>query len=90
MALTLTLWQKKASGYPTRAGDIRVDEPSLAAFERAVPHLLSQVEPNAQRFQIVAQVGDSSRGFQLDQGRTDEEIAAELWTGYQSLVGVNG
>ena len=90
MALTLTLWQKKASGYPTRAGDVRVDDPTLPNFERAISHLLTLVESNAQRFQIVAQVGDSSRGFQLDQGRTDEEIAAELWAGYQTLVGVNG
>ena len=90
MALTLTLWQKKASGYPTRAGDVRLDVPTEQAFVTAVTQLLGMVEPNAQRFQIVAQVGDSSRGFQLDQGRTDSEIAAELWKGYQSLVGVNG
>ena len=88
--LTLTLWQKKAAGYPTRAGQGQLDEPSIETFTSAVSHLLTMVEPNAKPFQIVAQMGDSSRGFQLEQGWTHERVVADLWKDYQSLVGVNG
>lgn len=88
--LTLTLWQKKASGYPTRAGQGRLEEPSLEMLGPAIARLMSMVEPTAKPFQIVAQMGDSSRGFQLGQGWEEERIVDELWKNYQSLVGVNG
>ena len=90
MVLTLTLWQKKASGYPTRAAQGRLEDPTEETFGAAVLHLLTQIEPTAKPFQIVAQMGDSSRGFQLGQGWTDEHITTELWKNYQSLVRVNG
>ena len=90
MVLVLTLWQKKASGYPTRAGESRLEDPTEARFGKAVAELLGTVESNAKPFQIVAQMGDSSRAHQMETGVADEEVAAELWKGYQSLVGVNG
>ena len=90
MVTTLTLWQKKATGHPTRAGEGRLQDPSVEEFDAAITKLLTMVDPNATPFQIVAQVGDSSRGFQLGQGWTDERVKTELWTGYRSLAGVNG
>lgn len=90
MLLTLTLWQRKMSGFPTRAGQGRLEEPSVERFNAAIVHLMTMVEPNAKPFQIVVQVGDSSRGFQLDQDWSVERIAAELWNRYTVLVGVNG
>ena len=88
--LTLTVWQKKKSGYPTRAGEGRLEDPTAETFGAAVERLLTTVEAGATPFQIVARVGDSSRGFQLGQGWTDERVKTELWEGYQTLVGVNG
>lgn len=90
MVLTLTLWQKKASGFPSKAGQGRLEEPSVEMIGTAVERLMTMVEPSAKPFQIVAQMGDSSRAFQLDQGWSDEQVAAELWKNYQGLVGVNG
>lgn len=90
MLLTLTLWQKKATGLPTRAAQGRLEEPSLETFGSAVAQLLTKVEPTAKPFQIVVQIGDSSRGIQLGQGWTDERVVTELWENYRNLVGVNG
>ncbi len=88
--LTLTLWQKKASGFPTRAAEGTLEEPTVDAFKEAVARLLAMAEPNAKPFQIVARMGDSSRGFQLGQGWSEEQIATELWEKYQGLMGVVG
>ncbi len=90
MMLVLTMWQKKASGHPTRAGEGLLDDPTEATFAAAVDKLLETVDPTSQPFQIVAQVGDSSRGVQLGQGWTEERVRSELWNGYQSLASVNG
>ena len=90
MTLTLTIWQKKGALRPTRAGVDLLDDPSVEAFDDAVTDLLATVVLPEAPFQIVAQVGCSSRGFQLGQGWSDERIKSELWTGYQSLTGVNG
>ncbi len=90
MLLTLTIWQKKKSGYPTRAGEGRLEDPSVEAFGAAIDRLMTMVESEALPFQIVARVGDSSRGFQLGQGWSDDRVKSELWVGYRNLVGANG
>jgi hypothetical protein len=90
MVLTLTVWQKKKSGHPTRAAEGRLEDPTEESFDAAVAHLLNRVDPAAQPFQIVAQVGDSSRGFQLGQGWSEVRIKEELWAGYRTLAKTNG
>ena len=90
MVLTLTVWQKKKSGHPTRAAEGHLEDPSVESFEAAVSQLLSRVDPAALPFQIVASVGDSSRGFQLSPGWNDAEIKTELWQGYRKIMKTNG
>lgn len=90
MVLTLTLWQKKSTGHPTLAGQGRLLDPTMETFEAAIAKLLTMTEPSCKPFQLVAQMGDSSRGFQLEQGWSHERIISELWKSYQSLIHVNG
>ena len=90
MVLTLTLWQSKRGSRPTKAGEGRLLDPSVEAFDAAVSELLGTVEATATPFQIVAQVGASSRGIQFVEGWTDVHIKTELWTRYQGLTAVNG
>lgn len=90
MVLTLTVWQKKRSGHPTRAGEGRLEDPSQESFDRAVAQLLGTVEPAALPFQIVAQVGNTSRGLQLGQGWSEDRVATELWDGYRLMARMNG
>jgi len=84
------MWQKKKVGHPTRAGEGRLEDPTLEAFDAAITHLLGTVEAGAQPFQLVARVGDSSRAFQLGQDWNPEQVKAELWGQYRGLFDVNG
>jgi hypothetical protein len=90
MILTLTLWQKKASGFPSRAGQGRFEDPDRETFAAGIARLLATVEPNARPFQLVAQVGDSSRSLQLGGDDEPEWVVDELWKAYRALLGVNG
>ncbi|RYG26527.1 hypothetical protein EON82_02925 [bacterium] len=90
MDLTLTLWQKRGTTHPTRAGETFLTDPTAVGFDLAVAALLGGVEAPAKPFQIVAQVGNSSRGVQLGQGWSDARITSELWDGYLTLANVNG
>lgn len=90
MDLILTVWQKKGTTYPTRSGERFLSEPTADLFDEAVALLLSEVALPAKPFQIVAQVGNSSRGIQLGQGWSDARVTAELWHGYRTLANVNG
>lgn len=91
MVITLTVWQrKKSGGHPTCAGQGRLDDPTVEKFDAAIDTLLGMVETGSMPFQIVATAGDSSRGFQLEQGWSDERIKTELWGHYRNLIGVNG
>ena len=90
MVLTLTMWQKKRSGLPTRAGQGKLEDPTVEAFDAAVTRVLATVEPGATGFQIVCSVGDSSRGFPLTDGKSDAELKAALWEGYCLMSAANG
>ena len=90
MTLTLTVWQKETGKRPSRAVESQLEDPSEADFDTIVSRLLSSVSPAATPFQIVARVGNSSRGLQLGQGWSDNRIKTELWDGYLGILGTNG
>ncbi len=90
MTLVLTVWQKKPSGHPTRAGEGLLQDPSEELFGATVERLLGTVDASCQPFQIVARVGDSSRALQMEPGWTGERASAELWSRYRGLADVNG
>ena len=88
--MTLTVWQSKKGLHPTRAGAESLENPSEVEFDAAIARLLSTVSAEAAPFQIVAQVGQSSRAFQFGQGPKDEQAAERLWADYVRLAAVNG
>lgn len=90
MDLTLTMWQKKGTTHPTRAAQMYLADPTAERFDAEVAALLNNVAAPAKPFQIVAEVGNSSRGIQLGQGWSDARITSELWDGYRTLANVNG
>lgn len=85
VTLTLTVWQKRKVGMPTCAGEGRIVDPVRRSFDSAVKTLLAMVDKDASPFQIVAQVGDTSRSFQFRDGWNEDQVLQELWTGYTSI-----
>ncbi len=91
MVITLTVWQRKRSGgHPTRAAEGRLESPTEESFAEMVEKLLGSIEPEQTPFQIVAQVGNSSRALQLEKGANSELVSGELWCQCARLAGVNG
>ena len=90
MDLTLTIWQKRGTTFPSRGAERLLSDPNAETFDAAVGSLLGGIEAPSKPFQIVAQVGNSSRGIQLGQGWSDARVTSELWDGYLTLANVNG
>ena len=81
--MTLTVWQNKKGLHPTRAGTECLENPDEAEFDAAIARLLATVGEEATPFQIVAQVGHSSRAFQFGKDPLDGQAGAKLWADYQ-------